>query len=410
MDTRLFKSEPIPELTSETYYAYLDSIEQIQKLYYLRFDCILTDTIDGNVNIKEIISELPSRVIEVSGSFEDLIYIIGYGNLYLLESSWMLLTTSFMESRIKATQFFNFTLLGDVKSDNYTIENVTLPSQMTSVQKEKVKTLVDSFKLVDVPTASEKEIKEYLSILSEEKVSHVNVYNVGQGNCNAIVDKQNEPLIYFDLGGGCNQNSTTNPNMNLSIANNPKVILSHWDQDHIQSAILDSRLRDLKWLAPNQFLSNTAYRLANNIASKGNLLYWDNMLDHVVFGGQVILKCTGKLINKNNSGLAMCVSYFGNGKVLLPGDADFKKIPNIFHRELIGVVASHHGSRGAIKGMPRANKPFMLAYSFGVNNIYQHAHASARHAYINQQWTNFKDTPGGDIAMIQKKLPNYQTY
>ena len=68
------------------------------------------------------------------------------------------------------------------------------------------------------------------------------------------------------------------------------------------------------------------------------------------------------------------------------------------------MVASHHGSRGSINGMPIAKKPAMLAYSFGRGNTHQHPHMAARAGYINKGWGNGLDTQNGSVAMTRNLI------
>ena len=96
--------------------------------------------------------------------------------------------------------------------------------------------------------------------------------------------------------------------------------------------------------------------------------------------------------------MALFVRYRKNEYALLPGDAAFKRIPYYPKEKLTALVASHHGSRGSIMGMPLANKSGMLAYSFGVGNTHNHAHKEAVIAYSNRGWTNTLETQNGNIA------------
>src|SRR5579871_3626379 len=63
------------------------------------------------------------------------------------------------------------------------------------------------------------------------------VYDVGQGNCNAILGGNHfthHPILYFDMGGGVLNNAHTYPNALGSLCGfmHPPVVLSHWDWDH----------------------------------------------------------------------------------------------------------------------------------------------------------------------------------
>ena len=249
--------------------------------------------------------------------------------------------------------------------------------------------------------STELEIKEFLESLDLSNLSYVNVYNVGQGNCNALVTDRNQPIMYFDVGGGSGANSGTYPaNFKLCTTQNPSIILSHWDVDHIQSAVFDSNLLNCKWLVPrHSSISATAMHIAQTLVNRGNLICWNNVIPFYNFHNHRLVKCTGNPNYKNNSGLALFVNYKMTNYCLLPGDATFNKIPHFPNGNLIGLVASHHGARSGINGMPTAFKPAMLAYSFGTANTHRHAHSSAVKSYKLHGWGNGLETQNGNIAM-----------
>src|SRR5690606_4797359 len=113
---------------------------------------------------------------------------------------------------------------------------------------------------------------------------------VGQGNCIGLTDNNNIPYAYFDIGNGCNRNAHTfNAAFRPCLSFMPPIILSHWDQDHYETAMLNARTWDCKWLAPHQQLTNTAYRLANMLIARGNLTIWPSGLPYCDFGGNRIV-------------------------------------------------------------------------------------------------------------------------
>lgn len=411
VNPKLFKEQNIPELNEETYYAYLESIEQIDGNFHLKYDCIIKAFADNFELSKETILELPSIIIEISGESNQIKSLINYSNLYLLESNWMIITTALRETSLIQEQFYNFIRISNPQQVNYNydLDKVILYRDMDSASKIKVNQIVNA---TTIQESSQKEVTDFLDNLSLDSFSHVNIYDVGQGNCTALVNKANVPLFYFDVGGGCGANARTYPvGFKVCVTKNPCIILSHWDQDHIQTAVFDSRLLNSKWLVPvHSSISATAMHIAQALINNGNLICWNKNLSHYDFSNHRIVKCTGNPNNKNNSGLALFVSYTGDEYVLLPGDATFTKISNHPNNcKIMGLLASHHGARGSIRGLPSAYPPSMLAYSYGDPNTHGHAHTAARNAYVNQGWSTSIETKGGHIAMhnnlVNAKVP-----
>ena len=398
VNAELFKGEAPTELKEETYYAYLDSVEQVGGILYIRLDCILKHVADDiNIN-KETILNLPSIIIEISAEANQIRSKFNY-NPYNLESQWVVIKTTIKNTSLAQRQYFNFVQVGNPETTgNYDLDEVILFNKLDIESKLKIKEIVQATTLVE---STELEIKEFLESLDLSNLSYVNVYNVGQGNCNALVTNRNQPIMYFDVGGGSGANSGTYPaNFNLCTTQNPSIILSHWDVDHIQTAVFDPRLLNCKWLVPkHSSISATAMHIAQTLVNRSNLICWNSLIPYYDFNGHRIVKCTGNPNNKNNSGLALFVKYEANKFCLLPGDATFNKIPHFPNGDLIGLVASHHGARSGINGMPHATKPAMLAYSFGSGNTHRHAHATAVNSYRLNGWGVGLETQNGNIAL-----------
>jgi hypothetical protein len=299
----------------------------------------------------------------------------------------MVIQTSTEKSDLTISEFFNFTQVVNQQSfGNYTISSIKKGEELDSESRSKIQEIKSATSLEE---STKEEIFSFIENINLQLFSHVNVYNVGQGNCNALVDSHNLPLLYFDVGGGSGANSSSYPaNFKLCHSNHPSVVLSHWDLDHIITAVYDPLLLRTKWFVPIQSsLSNTAYQIASALNRNGNLICWNNVFgNEILFGNHIISKCTARSTNKNSSGLAMYVNYTGNDFALLSGDATFYCIPNIGNRNLIALVASHHGAKSSIRGMPIAAEPGMLAYSFGLNNTHGHAHIQARNEYLRNGW------------------------
>ncbi|AWH86791.1 hypothetical protein HYN59_17475 [Flavobacterium album] len=403
INPKLIKESELPKLTGESYFAYLDSIEKIMGELHIRFDCInIKDALQVNIN-NETILNFPSIIIDVRGNYSKLIDKFGTDFIYGMESDWMKIQTNIRETDILQQQFFNFQLIGEEPMGNYDLENITLFENLSEIEQEKIREIVSATQISSTPR---KQNKAFLENINLNSFSHVNIYNVGQGNCNALVSGDNIPLLYFDVGGGCNANKKTFPfGFKLCFSNQPKVILSHWDLDHICLAfdINNSDLLNTEWLVPKQRLSNTAIKLATALLRNGNLLCWNNSDNFIDFSNHRIVRCSGNINNKNNSGLALFVHYGNNEYVLLSGDAKFLKIPYHPSKTIIGITASHHGANGSVDGVPYASKPSMLAYSFGLDNTHKHAHCNARRKYVSNNW-NHLETIRGSIALKENLI------
>lgn len=408
----LFKGEKPTELLPETYYAYLDTIEQIDNEYHIQFDCIVKKDVDRDQMSTESLMNLPSIIINTKGSVSEIKSLFKYGNLYQLESQWMVIKTQFnkTDSGISQNLYFNFQEVRSKNQLSYNLESVRLFRDLSPAEQAKVRELERATILEESPV---EDINEFLKNAEQRlnNISHVNVYNVGQGNCIGLVDSTNRPLLYFDVGGGFNANADTYPpNFKLCNTDNPPVILSHWDQDHYQTAVLDldENILNSKWFVPIQKIGKTAKHIAYALQQRQNLICWNKSLpQRLDFSSFTIVKCTGDLKNKNHSGLALFVGQENDNHILLPGDSKFSKIPDCLSEHFTGLVASHHGAYGEIKGLPDANFPGMLVYSYGLHpdgsiNSHKHPHEPAKTAYMNKGWCDVRETINGNIAMTKK--------
>jgi len=400
----LFKGEKPTELLPETYYAYLDTVEQIDNEFYIQFDCVVKKVVDETQISSEALMDLPSIIISTKGSVSEIKSLFNYGSLYQLESQWMVIKTQFNKSDSKLSQnlYFNFQEVRSENSLSYNLESIRLFRDLSTEEQAKVRELERATILEESPA---EEITEFFNEAERRlsNLSHVNVYNVGQGNCVGLVTSENQPLLYFDVGGGYKRNAHTYPAVfKLCNTRNPPVILSHWDQDHYQTAVLDTEeeIFNSKWLVPFQKIGITAKHIAYALQQRNNLLCWNSeLLPRYDFNNFSIVKCFGDPKYKNSSGLALFVNQRDGNHILLPGDAKFAKIPDCSNERFTGLVVSHHGSSGEINGMPNSNLPAMTVYSFGINNHENHPTEKAKKAYSNKGWVNKTETVNGSIAM-----------
>lgn len=240
-----------------------------------------------------------------------------------------------------------------------------------------------------VRAASRTEIQDALDVSGS--LEAVAVYDVGQGNCNAVVDGAFRPLLYFDIGGGVLHNHRTFPSVlsQFCFTASPTIVLSHWDWDHWSSAARDPRATHATWIVPDQQLDPVHAAMASQILANGTLLIWPAGLPSVSFSSLEIRKCTGK--PRNHDGLALLVSDpAGDGaQILLTGDARYTAIPGALGPNYAGLVASHHGGRMSSRRVPgRATTGTeRVAYSYGVPNSYGHVLPATRANHQAGGWT-----------------------
>jgi hypothetical protein len=258
----------------------------------------------------------------------------------------------------------------------------------------------------------------------EPKKLAVAAYDVGQGNCNAIVDNFQHPLVFFDLGWAPNFHAKTRPEIRPDFFNCDSdmpapVVLSHWDMDHwcyaIEKSIFDWRtfttshewsteaLRRF-WIArapaagthkigPLTMAFHAALKASPMGPWPGALLLWPEKVKRISFCAGWVEACeppSGTAPDRNNTGLAMFVRPTPrSASILLTGDADFQSIPSLNGKvRLAGMVAPHHGAHvlGAHVPAPEKRSPARLVMSVGLNNVYGHPKQTAIDAYTTQNW------------------------
>lgn len=236
----------------------------------------------------------------------------------------------------------------------------------------------------------------------------LNVYNVGQGNLTAITDEDNMPLVYFDLGGGFAWNKFTYPNtLRLCFSSCKTVIISHWDNDHVETAkryfgFNPAILNGITWIAPEQDITVSYFKLAAKMSVSGNLILWPkNLKGSISLWFGKLIKCKGS--DKNNSGLAMIVNSPNNTikSILNPADAAYLNIPGIKKMKFDGLVATHHGANffNANSPIPISNiEKGNIAFSYGRYNTYNHPRNESVDAHHYSNWTNCYNTKDGNIS------------
>lgn len=297
------------------------------------------------------------------------------------------------------------------------------------------------------------------------------IYDVGQGSANAIVDKNEHPRVFFDIGKPISiYNRTRPPNIpkffHCDITKGSQsrawlqapVILSHWDFDHwggvLESFYLISdgkggKYASLKlihgalerfWIVPDQTRLNlgpTHVELIRRLAKTVNhhgvtaLQYWPQNLPRLQFSQGVIVKAVpdpgvGAAISaqRNNSGLVLLITkQFKNlsrppAGILLQGDARCNSIPlNGTGVNLVGLVVSHHGGEmGGNPPVPNASLSHRVAAVCSVGEPdaagkkpYGHPHPNAISDHKKAHWTmnNFTYNRAAAPTSPAKLLGNF---
>lgn len=218
----------------------------------------------------------------------------------------------------------------------------------------------------------------------------VAVYDVGQGSCQALVDKKHHvPLVYVDFGGGVLFNRATFPKefAGFCFTTEPLIILSHWDWDHWSSAYRFPKAMRMNWLTPKVPETPIQQAFAADLLSRGRLHVWDDTYPTKTVHGKVLVeRCTGK--TSNDSGFAVTV-YSGKLKgrsCLLPGDADYRYIPSLPRVKYNSLCMTHHGGRLHSKIYPMGKRGAVSANSSGPRNSYKHPLFATLKTHLEQKW------------------------
>jgi hypothetical protein len=250
------------------------------------------------------------------------------------------------------------------------------------------KKLEETFSLDSVQDISDREISALTGVGSPD---YVTVYDVGQGNCNAIWSSDGRPdcvaQLYYDFGGAILQNRSTFPAalQRWCFTADPPVILSHWDWDHWSSEARDPRVRNMTWLAPRQTIGPTHAAFA---ASLSNLRMWPTGMASYTNGALTIEQCIGS--GRNHSGLALIIDH-NHQRMLLPGDARYSAIPSAASPAIFtSVCVPHHGADMKSKYVPAsASLAYSrAAYSFGAGNTFSHPRTITKNQHHNAGWTH----------------------
>ena len=219
----------------------------------------------------------------------------------------------------------------------------------------------------------------------------VAVYDVGQGNCQALLDEHlHIPLLYVDFGGGVLFNSNTFPKSlrGFCFTERPPIVLSHWDWDHWSSAYRYPIALSQEWIAPPVPETPIQQAFAADLYAKGHLSIWDNgWPSELRAGGVRIERCTGR--TSNDSGLAVTFNSgaIGRRSCLLPGDAAYRFVPSVAAAERFNALCmSHHGGRLHSKHYPLPKRNAVAVNSAGPRNSYKHPMLATLASHFEAGW------------------------
>jgi hypothetical protein len=209
-----------------------------------------------------------------------------------------------------------------------------------------------------------------------DSVTSAAVYDVGQGNWNALLH-EGIPVLLFDIGGGIRQHIDSFPTgfRSFCFARKPPVVLSHWDWDHWSSAVRFPQAQRLPWIVPRQgSLGPVHARFVAALRGNGGFHVFPKR-GRVLANGIEIRQGAAPLTNFNESGLGLLVHGPGRGVFLFPGDAGYKSL-NVASMSITSLVVPHHGgrSRSSLSSRPKSDGSAAgrAVFSYADPNHYGH--------------------------------------
>jgi hypothetical protein len=398
------------EEISGEYYSTIDTIEQIdENNFKIIFDGVLKknfDLIEGDRTKANSDSIIPHILnVDVSKSFFDSFFPFVWTRNFT--DKWFVIKTS---NNISA-----FPALLSIENSEIPEESITYIQSIEYLPKklEITTSLLNYFSLSYFGFGNTNAIKSHLLKINPQIDGHkLNVYNVGQGSLTAVTTPDNSPIFYFDLGGAWWIFKKSYPiTLRLCFTKTKTVIISHWDLDHLETARRlfysnPKQMEGITWIAPKQIISPMYHKLAEKMATTGNLLFWSgNNINRIDFWGGSLLKCNGP--EKNHNGISLFLNSPLNSikRVLHPGDAAYTYIPGINSLQLDGLVATHHGANFDFDNQPIPHTTNgAIVYSHG--NKYGHPTNESRNAHNNDGWINVRETPNGNISICNNPLTN----
>jgi beta-lactamase superfamily II metal-dependent hydrolase len=255
----------------------------------------------------------------------------------------------------------------------------------------KLRSLVDLKDLYD-KKKTETALNDFSNtIRSIRDINEINIvsFNVGQGNATGIFDKELNPILYYDLGGGAYWNKHTYPNLKTFPLNKDTfIILSHWDFDHYESIKANpDHYKGCTIIAPLQETTPSIRKFAASIAS--NLFLIDKDLGRGKnYSFIKLFKCSGQSRNDSGLGILLDLKKDDNiSEILLPGDSQYSYIK--LRKEVDAICVSHHGGKlynTRSFPTPKERGNGYCVYSYGKDNTYSHPKPDTIQEHINRGW------------------------
>lgn len=401
------------------YYGYLEKYRKGKEdEFTLNFDVVKRfDSNDGkslfnldNINKREMLRKIDTYKISIcidiqktNKKLREIIKNIKTNNWYLIKGK---LSNSEHESEI----FLDFTAFhrSDAKADEELISGFKIAS-IEKIEDSLENNLNKFFSLEGISyTEAPKFITEAVKQLK------VIVYNVGQGLCSAICDKDEHPYIYFDFGRGYWRDRCTYPGgMSYDFTHNPKIILSHWDTDHYILINECKEAFNCEWITSNNIKGPAASKICAELSKRKNLTVISSKKD-LVWGSIVVGNGSDK--HKHNDGLSLLIEPKNNPKksnnitkrCLLTGDNRYNVLPSHVLHNLDILLASHHGGtyNEICDGtnIPICVNDGIIIYSYGKHAKFlpyynSHKHPSYIQHYKDVGWKNEVHTPDGSYIV-----------
>lgn len=242
---------------------------------------------------------------------------------------------------------------------------------------------------------------------SGEKQYVFRVHNVGQGLATSL-EYDGTRILYFDFGTAYGRNlGTLPPHVDLAIAENGVIILSHTDEDHWCGFRKEPLGLSATWIIPRQRSKASFSKAVAAILIHHGKVYYNDP-NGLSSGDLIVAHASFHLSSGRNprdfhqTGYAMYLhgkDSEGNSRnIAISGDQYYDCQPQTQLQKLNLLVACHHGgkySRSSRCSPPSpANKSGRVVYSYGKGNSYKHP--SKTKEYELAGWNDRVDTPTGD--------------
>lgn len=387
----------------DEYYVCIDNIEELKNG---SFEIILDGVEKRKMeffnknSLIETHEEFTPYLFSIIFTKEKILEFLEFSRTAVYKSKWYRLIVTDVKTNLETNVYI----------DNYDDNSSIIERYVSQIKQIHSNSTISNklnqyFSWKDFKLGSREQIINSLSNLSNGRNYFLNVYNVGQGSLCALTDINNVPILYYDIGGGFAWNKFTYTNaqtLKLCFNKTKTIIISHWDNDHLETAKRylarnSSAFSGFTWIAPEQNISPSYFKLAAKLYSAGTLILWPkNMKTYINCWFGKIIKCNGP--DKNSSGLALELDT-ATGKILNPADAAYIHIPYTKKTLYKGLVATHHGANFPINNtpVPRCEEG-QIVYSYGDKNRYNHPKKDAVTAHTTAHWNMRLDTVNGHIS------------